>query len=154
MHLVDPKMMMQPTITTPVNPIHPSFDRHARWWHENCFGQTRSQWRGKSQTIQPNLATLFGISRPSQDSIPTQGSQHGQGWWNHQSGSRKIQRESRKPFETYRARTDHALERAWRICSQWSSHQREQHSRFGEWCRETTERFSSTWLAGICPCSP
>ena len=78
MHLVDPKMMMQPTITAPVNPIHRSIvtlDDDMR----TVLDRRDLSEEKESQTIQPNLATLFGISQPSQDCIPTQGSQHCQG---------------------------------------------------------------------------
>ena len=60
MHLVDPKMLMQPPIRAPVNPIHRSIvtlDDDMR-----AVLDRRDLSDDEKVRLQPNLASLFGIS--------------------------------------------------------------------------------------------
>ena len=130
---------------------HSPFHYHLGWWQENCPGQTWSHRPRKSKKIQPNTATISGISGPSAYSIPIKGIPKYEGRWrrNHQNSSPQIPKESRPYLEANSACTQHELEWARRIHPQWRS-QRQQHSSLGERCSETSKGISPTPMAGIC----
>ena len=148
MYLDDPKMMMQQPIKAPMNPISCSID------HDRCFGQALFQWWQKGTQYNHILQHYLGYHEHFRTSSLSNESKA----IKKDKVIRTVPVKHMGKDENLLKRTEQEPSMQWNECkehrSQWRSHQSEQHTRLGEWCREASKRFSSTWFAGICPCSP
>ena len=133
--------------------------RYLRPGHASHPSEDKSQWWRESETIQPGLATLSWIPRPStSSSSSTSYNNYIEGYRGRSLGccsqTKHDEKKSTGFVGAHQKTTRHGLDRKGRIGLRRWSHQRKQYRGLGEWCFAKPEIFwSSARLASVCSCS-